>query len=35
MTLLGKLNWSAVPFDQPIVMGTVAVMILVITLVLS
>jgi len=21
MTLLGKLNWSAVPFDQPIIMG--------------
>ncbi|MGY8684741.1 cbb3-type cytochrome c oxidase subunit I, partial [Bradyrhizobium sp. UFLA05-153] len=23
MTLLGKLDWSAVPFDQPIIMGTV------------
>ena len=24
MSLLGKLSWSAVPFDKPIVMGTVA-----------
>src|SRR5215467_11477515 len=35
MTLLGKLDWSAVPFDQPIVMGTVGVMIVVIVSVLS
>src|ERR1700751_2272979 len=35
MTLLGKLDWSAIPFDQPIVMGTVAGMVLVIVLVLS
>src|SRR6201987_4751430 len=35
MTLLGKLSWSAIPFDQPIVMGTVAGMILVIGFVLS
>src|SRR5271168_436509 len=35
MSLLGKLNWSAVPFDQPIVMGTVAVMVLIIVLILS
>jgi cytochrome o ubiquinol oxidase subunit I len=24
MSLLGRLSWSAIPFDQPIVMGTVA-----------
>ena len=30
MTLLGKLNWNAVPFDQPIIMGTVAGMVAVI-----
>ena len=30
MNLLGKLNWSAVPFDQPIIMGTVAGMVAVI-----
>ena len=28
MNLLGKLNWSAIPFDQPIVMGASAGMIL-------
>ncbi|MDH2386415.1 cytochrome o ubiquinol oxidase subunit I [Bradyrhizobium sp. CER78] len=35
MTLLGKLDWSAVPFDQPIIMGTVGVMIVVIGSILS
>jgi cytochrome o ubiquinol oxidase subunit 1 len=35
MNLLGKLTWSAVPFDQPIVMGTSAVVILAIVLILS
>jgi cytochrome o ubiquinol oxidase subunit 1 len=35
MTLLGKLDWSAIPFDQPIIMGTVAGLILVIVLVLG
>ena len=30
MTLLGRLDWSAIPFDQPIIMGTVAGMVLVI-----
>jgi cytochrome o ubiquinol oxidase subunit 1 len=35
MTLLGKLDWSAVPFDQPIIMGTVGVMVVVIVSVLS
>ena len=28
MNLLGKLSWSAIPFDQPIVMGASAVMVL-------
>lgn len=23
--MLGRLSWSAIPFDQPIIMGTVAV----------
>jgi len=35
MTLLGKLDWSAVPFDQPIVMGTVGVMVVAIVSILS
>jgi len=35
MNLLGKLSWSAIPFDQPIIMGAAAGMILVIGLVLS
>ena len=35
MNLLGKLSWSAIPFDQPIIMGASAGMILVIGLVLS
>src|SRR5262249_3932072 len=30
MNLLGKLTWSAVPFDQPIIMGTGGVVVLVI-----
>ena len=34
MTLLGKLSWSAIPFDQPIVMGATAMMVLVIAFVL-
>jgi cytochrome o ubiquinol oxidase subunit 1 len=28
MSLLGKLSWSAIPFDQPIIMGASALMIL-------
>ena len=28
MNLLGKLSWSAIPFDQPIVMGASGGMIL-------
>ena len=28
MNMLGKLSWSAIPFDQPIVMGATAVMVL-------
>src|SRR5499426_2186830 len=35
MNLLGKLTWSAVPFDQPIVMGACAGVILVIVSVLG
>jgi len=35
MSLLGKLTWSAIPFDQPIVMGASAGMILAIVLVLG
>ena len=35
MNLLGKLSWSAIPFDQPIIMGTSAGMILAIVLILS
>jgi cytochrome o ubiquinol oxidase subunit 1 len=35
MNLLGKLNWSAIPFDQPIVMGASAFMIFGILFVLA
>ena len=35
MNLLGKLSWSAIPFDQPIVMGASGGMILAILLILS
>jgi len=35
MTLLGKLNWNAVPFDQPIIMGASGAMVLGIVLVLA
>src|ERR1700759_1978769 len=35
MELLVKLSWSAIPFDQPIIMGTVGCMVLVIVFVLS
>jgi cytochrome o ubiquinol oxidase subunit 1 len=35
MSLLGKLSWNAVPFDQPIIMGTSAGMILAIVAILS
>src|SRR5207302_2737866 len=35
MNLLGKLDWNAIPFDQPIVMGATAGMVLAIVLVLS
>ena len=34
MSILGKLDWSAVPLDQPIVMGATAGMVLAIVLVL-
>jgi cytochrome o ubiquinol oxidase subunit I len=35
MNLLGKLDWNAIPFDQPIVMGVSAAMMLAVALVLS
>jgi cytochrome o ubiquinol oxidase subunit 1 len=35
MTLLGKLSWSAIPFDQPIVMFATALMILAVAFVLG
>ena len=35
MNLLGKLSWSAIPFDQPIIMGATAGMIAAIVLVLG
>src|SRR6267142_556845 len=35
MKLLGKLNWNAIPFDQPIIMGASGGMVLVIVLILS
>jgi cytochrome o ubiquinol oxidase subunit 1 len=30
MNLLGKLTWSAIPFDQPIIMGVTALMVLIV-----
>ncbi|MBB3149554.1 cytochrome o ubiquinol oxidase subunit 1 [Phyllobacterium trifolii] len=35
MNLLGKLGWSAIPFDQPIIMGAGAFMVLAIVAILS
>lgn len=35
MNLLGKLDWSAIPFDQPIIMGTGAVIVLTVVSILS
>src|SRR6202166_610274 len=35
MNLLGKLSWSAIPFDQPIIMGATALMILAVAFVLG
>jgi cytochrome o ubiquinol oxidase subunit 1 len=35
MTLLGKLSWSAIPFDQPIVMGASSMVVLGVVLVLG
>ena len=35
MNLLGKLDWNAIPFDQPIVMGASAAMVSAVVLVLS
>jgi cytochrome o ubiquinol oxidase subunit 1 len=35
MNLLGKLSWNSIPFDQPIIMGTGAVVVLAIVAILS
>src|SRR5437899_3705148 len=35
MNLLGKLSWSAIPFDQPIIMGATGIMVLFVVLVLG
>ncbi len=35
MNLLGKLSWSAIPFDQPIIMGTSSMVVLGVVLVLG
>jgi cytochrome o ubiquinol oxidase subunit I len=35
MNLLGKLDWSAIPFDQPIIMGATAFMVLTVVFVVS
>ena len=35
MNLLGKLSWSAIPFDQPIVMGVSSVLVIIVVLVLG
>ena len=35
MNLLGKLSWSAIPFDQPIVMGATAFVVLAVVLILG
>ena len=35
MNLLGKLSWSAIPFDQPIIMGATAFMVLLVVVVLG
>ena len=35
MTFLGRLTWSAIPFDQPIIMGAMAFMVLLIVGVLG
>jgi cytochrome o ubiquinol oxidase subunit 1 len=35
MNLLGKLNWSAIPFDQPIVMGASSVVAVAVVLILG
>src|ERR1700746_791143 len=35
MNLLGKLNWSAIPFDQPIVMGASSLVVIAVVLILG
>jgi cytochrome o ubiquinol oxidase subunit 1 len=35
MNLLGKLSWSAIPFDQPIVMGALSLVVIAVVLILG
>src|ERR1700687_1347211 len=35
MNLLGKLTWSAIPFDQPIIMGATVLMVLIVVSVIG
>ena len=35
MNLLGKLSWNAIPFDQPIIMGATALMVVAVALLLG
>ncbi len=35
MNLLGKLSWSAVPLDQPIIMGATGFMVLLVASILG
>jgi cytochrome o ubiquinol oxidase subunit I len=35
MNLLGRLTWSAIPFDQPIVMGATSVVAITLVLILG
>ena len=35
MNLLGRLSWSAIPFDQPIVMGASSLVIIAVMLILG
>jgi cytochrome o ubiquinol oxidase subunit I len=35
MNLLGKLSWSAIPFDQPIVMGALSLVVIAVALILG
>jgi cytochrome o ubiquinol oxidase subunit 1 len=35
MNLLGRLSWSAIPFDQPIVMGASSMVVIAVLLILG